>query len=377
MITTSDGKLFVGDVQSGWTQNVGEQRETLQRDVEWRNPDEPVDYGDLDPALQNRLGTNYDILDVTDEAARLTGTIDIQAATESVPDSRPVHEALRSLTDEESTELLVSRLWADELVDLLNEKRQVVFYGPPGTGKTYLAHAIAELLVGPEQVRLVQFHPAYTYEDFFEGYRPATSEGGTIRFELRPGPFRNLARRAKESPDQAFILIIDEINRANLAKVFGELYFLLEYREKAADLLYSDEPFELPKNVYIIGTMNTADRSIALVDGAMRRRFAFVPLDPGVLDSPSSSMLDLWLARNSLPVTAAKLLRLLNAQISDDDLRIGPSYFMKSTDHSRDRIARIWRTAIVPLLEEHHYGEWAAVKKRYDFDSMWTEASAT
>ena len=163
--------------------------------------------------------------------------------------------------------------WLQESIDLLRERKQLIYYGPPGTGKTYIALKLAEHLAG-DNVRLVQFHPAYTYEDFFEGYRPVDSGG----FELKPGPLRKIVDQAKDNPSTPYFLIIDEINRGNLAKIFGELYFLLEYRDRDIDLLYAtddDVGFTLPKNVFIIGTMNTADRSIALVDSAMRRRFAF------------------------------------------------------------------------------------------------------
>ena len=141
--------------------------------------------------------------------------------------------------------------------------------------------------------------------------------------------------RAREHPEQAFVLIIDEINRANLAKVFGELYFLLEYRDQAVDLLYSadDEGFTLPTNLYVIGTMNTADRSIALIDAAMRRRFAFVALDPDT--EPTKSLLGKWSLQHGLGPTAAALLAELNKRIEDPDFRIGPSYFMKSDSAGR------------------------------------------
>src|SRR5690606_16731530 len=130
--------------------------------------------------------------------------------------------------------------WLHEVADLLAEKRQIVLYGPPGTGKTYLATHLARHLGGGEQaVKLVQFHPSYTYEDFFEGYRPKPVAGGQLSFELRPGPLRDLADRAREDPGTPYILVIDEINRANLAKVFGELYFLLEYRTESISLQYS------------------------------------------------------------------------------------------------------------------------------------------
>jgi 5-methylcytosine-specific restriction enzyme B len=190
---------------------------------------------------------------------------------------------------------------------------------------------------------------------------------------LKAGPLRQLVNRAREHPDQAFVLIIDEINRANLAKVFGELYFLLEYRDEAVDLLYSgdDEGFTLPKNLYLIGTMNTADRSIALVDSAMRRRFAFVALDPDT--EPTKSLLGRWSDKQGLGGTAAALLAELNRRIEDPDFRIGPSYFMKSEDpgaHDIERLDRIWRTSILPLLQEHHYGEWDSIKRRYQLKSL-------
>ena len=119
----------------------------------------------------------------------------------------------------------------EKIADLLWERKQVIFYGPPGTGKTYLASQLARHLTEDGAVKLVQFHPSYTYEDFFEGFRPAPGGGGTLTFTLRAGPFRDFAEVAAANPTTAYILIIDEINRANLAKVFGELYFLLEYRD--------------------------------------------------------------------------------------------------------------------------------------------------
>jgi 5-methylcytosine-specific restriction enzyme B len=130
----------------------------------------------------------------------------------------------------------------------------------------------------------------------------------------------------------------------------------------------------LPTNLYLIGTMNTADRSIALVDSAMRRRFAFVPLDPSV--EPTRSTLAKWLKKNKMPMVAASLLEELNRRIGDPDFQVGPSYFMKSEDHSRSKLERVWRTSIVPLLEEHFFGRWEDEQKRFAFDALWKIANA-
>lgn len=145
--------------------------------------------------------------------------------------------------------------WLARCADLLRDRPQLIFYGPPGTGKTYIAKALARHLAGLDNVTIVQFHPAYSYEDFFEGFRPTSHGNGQVGFELKPGPMRRLTDRARKHPDQLFVLLVDEINRGNLAKIFGELYFLLEYRDEAIDLMYSSddaEPFTLPRNVLVI-----------------------------------------------------------------------------------------------------------------------------
>ena len=162
-----------------------------------------------------------------------------------------------------AVELHVPVEFLDKIHTLLEDKKQVIFQGPPGTGKTYVAQKLAEHWAESDSnVMLVQFHPSYAYEDFVQGFRPKTADGGQVTFELRDGPLRQIAKRAESDRDGDYYLIIDEINRGNIAKVFGELYFLLEYRNTPMRLQYSDEPFSLPPNLYIIGTMNTADRSI-------------------------------------------------------------------------------------------------------------------
>ena len=265
-----------------------------------------------------------------------------------------------------------------EIAELLEENRQLVLYGPPGTGKTYLAkHLAAELARDStdERVKLVQFHPSYAYEDFFEGYRPDKTDEGQVSFKLVAGPLRRLAEEAAKPGNEKkpYFLIIDEMNRANLAKVFGELYFLLEYRDDRIYLQYSpNEPFTLPDNLYIIGTMNTADRSIAMMDAAIRRRFAFIELHPQT--EPVKGSLLRFLQARQLDTTPALLLDALNAAIDewDRDLMIGPSYFMKPAAQTPAGLRRIWKYELMPLLEEHYHGQLtrAQLEERFGLEQL-------
>ena len=247
----------------------------------------------------------------------------------------------------------------EEIETLLDEKLQVIFQGPPGTGKTYVAQKLAKHLAGSdERVTLVQLHPSYAYEDFVQGFRPTTLKDGQAGFELRDGPLLKVAKRAKAESYANHFLVIDEINRGSLAKVFGELYFLLEYRDEKIRLQYQrddEEDFSLPKNLYIIGTMNTADRSIALVDLALRRRFYFVEFHPD--DEPVKGVLRRWLEANApgmkrLADVVERVNELLEA---DRHAAIGPSYFMKpGLDEAW--VERIWKHSVLPYIEERRFG---------------------
>lgn len=375
VIANDGGNFYIGDI-TGEVASVqsSDDRSNLRRTVQWRNPARPVDLTDLPAGLKPKLSSQHTVVDLTSELAALAALVAPDAAeAKKAAKAAPVELVLRDATDELADSLLVDRDWVQSCVDLLRDRHQMVFYGPPGTGKTYLAQAIARHLTDESAVKLVQFHPAYSYEDFFEGYRPVAPKDGTatVGFALTPGPFRRLVDAARENPSTPYVLIVDEINRANLAKVFGELYFLLEYRDRAIDLLYStgDEAgFTMPSNVFIIGTMNTADRSIALVDAAMRRRFAFKALHPSV--EPTRSMLRRWLADRDLPATTADVLDRLNALIQDEDFRIGPSYFMRADVHRNGGLETAWETSILPLLEEHHYGEGIDVAARYSLRAI-------
>lgn len=279
-------------------------------------------------------------------------------------------EGLSPATAQLAAELHLPEGWLQDAIDLLQAKKQLIFYGPPGTGKTYVAQSLAARLTGAGgEIRLVQFHPSYTYEDFFEGYRPRLrGDDGAIGFELVPGVLRELADRARLNPTAPHVLIVDEINRGNIAKVFGELYYLLEYRDKSIRLQYSSsESFSIPQNLLVIGTMNTADRSIALVDGALRRRFNFVEFNP--TEDPVKKVLSLWLQRNELDPEPAALLDALNRAIDDGDFSIGPSYFMTS-DGTEPNLEAVWRHAILPLLEERYYGSQRDVKREFGLAAL-------
>ena len=246
------------------------------------------------------------------------------------------------------------RAWVQSMLTLLQRRKQIVFYGPPGTGKTFIASALADH-VTDGSASIVQFHPSYSYEDFVAGFRPEVGDQGLV-YKLAEGPFLRIAREAAKNPERHYILVIDELNRANISKVFGELYFLLEYREREIDLLYGGGTFRMPKNVFIIGTMNTSDRSIALLDAAMRRRFAFVELHPDT--KPTNGIHRSWLRERGASEVSADLLDELNRRIDDPAGRIGPSYLMPADgDLSEARLEEIWRYELLPLLEETHYGQ--------------------
>lgn len=273
-------------------------------------------------------------------------------------------------------DLHVDRAFLDKIVTLLEDKGQVVFYGPPGTGKTYIAKRLARAMVeeDPTRTTVVQFHPATTYEDFFEGLRPRLNQDGAVNYELRRGPLSQMAKDAKDDPDRRYIMVIDELNRANLPKVFGELLFLLEYRSEPVATLYRPgERFELPPNLFFIATMNTADRSVALVDAALRRRFHFIPFFPHL--GELKGLLRRWLTDHSRDTAVADLLDAVNAELQvqvGDHLVVGPSHFMKD-DLSEEALQRIWEFNIYPTLEELLWGrtdelanwQWAAVRRRY------------
>ncbi|MFF5156553.1 DUF4357 domain-containing protein [Streptomyces sp. NPDC000348] len=376
--TFDDDRLHLGRITGEAVQSASPGGlSNLRRAVTWRAESHP--YEELPGEVQQKLSVQHDVVDLTgvlDTLDGLTGQGGGTGPAESgEAGERPAQRELTlpEVGGELAADLLVhDPAWLEEIRELLLDEKQLVLYGPPGTGKTYLAMRLAEHFGGgPEQVKIVQFHPSYSYEDFFEGFRPvADPETREVAFRLTAGPLRELADLASREGNRhvPHFLIIDEINRANLAKVFGELYFLLEYRDRSVRLTYSGDDFPLPPNLFVIGTMNTADRSIALVDAAMRRRFAFVELSPRT--EPTAGLLARWLEREGRDREPARLLDALNARIDDADFAIGPSYLMKPGVYRDGGLERTWRTKILPLLEEHHYGEGIDVAARYGLDAL-------
>lgn len=361
--TITGGQLHMGTLTDdlGYVDDGGQQ---LERSVRWMSS--TIDADSLPSPLAELITEPGSVVDLTDALDVLLGYMHPgRHAADDTPGDAPAAGAVPTLpavTPELADTLHMSREELQNIVNTLQTRQQIVFYGPPGTGKTYLALELARFLAGPDdpsRVQLVQFHPSYSYEDFFEGYRPTLTDDGQPGFALQAGPLRRQAARAASEAgrEHPHFLIIDEMNRADLARVFGEMYFLLEYRDRTVLPQYSpDTSFRLPRNLFIIGTMNTADRSIAMVDAAIRRRFAFLELHPD--EAPVAGLLRRKLEADGASTEPADLLDALNAEMdeSDRDLRIGPSYLMKDEALTPAGLDNIWRFDLLPLLEEHYYG---------------------
>ena len=332
-----------------------------------RNADEAAQYthflGFLDRFIEEAQAHGVNLRHRLD-AHIVVWLLDEEDALPKLGSRSPEPKTLRELADE----LLLDVEFLEEIDSLLKDKRQVIFQGPPGTGKTFVAQALANCLAGSEdRVTLVQFHPSYAYEDFVRGFRPYIADSGQGGFELRDGPLIRAAQEAEKEPHARHFLIIDEINRGNLAKVFGELYFLLEYRDKKIRMQYQqddEDDFSLPENLYIIGTMNTADRSIALVDLALRRRFYFIEFHPD--NKPVKGVLRRWLKEKGKAPDmdwVADVVDAANELLKEDKhAAIGPSYFMKER-LNQEMVERIWKHSVLPYIEERLFGDDNQIKQ--------------
>ena len=278
-------------------------------------------------------------------------------------DVEEVEKSYSSYTKEDFlNDVFMSEEEYERLRSVLVFKKNVILQGAPGVGKTYTAKRLAYSIMGEknvERVMMVQFHQSYSYEDFIMGFRP--SDNG---FELRKGAFYNFCKKAELDACNDYFFIIDEINRGNLSKIFGELFMLLENDKRGASLqlVYSDEKFSIPDNLYIIGMMNTADRSLAMLDYALRRRFAFFELKPGFeTDGFKSYQLTINNSKLNNLITCIKNLNY--AIVSDETLGegfcIGHSYLcnLKSESVDEQVISNIVEYELVPLLKEYWFDE--------------------
>ncbi|HVS39923.1 MAG TPA: DUF2461 family protein [Gemmataceae bacterium] len=266
--------------------------------------------------------------------------------------------------------------WLRRTRGLLDLKRQLILQGVPGTGKTHVVRSLARLLTGgrDEAVRLVQFHPAYAYEEFVEGVKVRSIESNgrhDVIYPVEDGLLCAFAAEAALRPSEPHVLVIDEINRGNLPRIFGELLYLLEYRDQAVTLPYSRRGFRLPSNLYILGTMNAADRSTALVDQALRRRFSFVEMPPDAAVLAAWYHVHVPAAGPTFAERTTALFDRLNARLRADlgpHAQVGHSYFM-TPDLDENRLHLVWRHHVRPLLDEYFAGQ-PGRAAAYDLDQM-------
>lgn len=325
------------------------------RKVEW------TDRGEWECSRQSPMKTLTDITSFTEyvEQLNLFFDSDMLDDAETIETNYPTYDKARFLDS-----VYMNDDSYDTLVSLVKSKKNIILQGAPGVGKTFAAKRLAYSMMGvkdPNRVMMVQFHQSYSYEDFIMGFRP--SENG---FKLKHGVFYEFCKRAEVDSDNDYFFIIDEINRGNLSKIFGELFMLLESDKRgvALQLLYADEKFSIPENLYIIGMMNTADRSLAMLDYALRRRFAFFDLKPAFESDGFKSYQHSL--NNDKFNKLIECIKQLNLAIKSDETLgegfcIGHSYFCdldKSEMYEwEDSLSRIVEFELIPLLNEYWFDD--------------------
>lgn len=346
-----------GVVESGYEFDPSRQHYKNVRKVNWTHKGEWAHPG------QAVMKTLTDITSYTDYVEKLNAMFERDTIddVEEQEIEYPAYDAEKFLEevymDEDSYETLVA---------LVRYKKNVILQGAPGVGKTFAAKRLAYSMMGvkdPNRVMMVQFHQSYSYEDFIMGFRP--SENG---FELKRGAFYNFCKEAEIDSENDYFFIIDEINRGNLSKIFGELFMLIESDKRGVELqlLYSDEKYSVPSNVYIIGMMNTADRSLAMLDYALRRRFAFYEMKPGF---ETNVFTEYQKSCDSKKFESLiKCVKELNTEIAADEslgegFCIGHSYFCNLDKATDQTLSGIVEFELIPLLKEYWFDEPVNVKK--------------
>lgn len=319
---------------------------------EWPHPGQAV------------MKTLTDITSYTDYVEKLNSLFE----DETEEDAEDVEKTYPPYTKEDFlSEVFMPEEEYDKLSGILRIKKNIILQGAPGVGKTFVAKRIAFSMMGVkdvERVMMVQFHQSYSYEDFIMGFRPSTDG-----FELKRGAFYNFCKKAEIDGDNDYFFIIDEINRGNLSKIFGELFMLIENDKRGVSLqlLYSDEKFSVPKNIYIIGMMNTADRSLAMLDYALRRRFAFFEIKPGfTTDGFREYRMSLENEKFDKLIACVESLNnvISNDESLGDGFCIGHSYFCNLLpDTINDQVlSGIVEYELIPLLKEYWFDEPTKVK---------------
>lgn len=261
------------------------------------------------------------------------------------------------------SEVFIDEDQLGKLQSVLQNKKNLILKGAPGVGKTFVADRLAYLMMEEKdesRIQMIQFHQSYSYEDFIEGYRPKADGEG---FELKQGPFVKFARKASRDPERDYFFIIDEINRGNMSKILGELMMLIETdkRGKLVNLLYSNEKFSVPANLYIIGMMNTADRSLALLDYALRRRFSFYDIAPA-FENPTFLEYINSIGSPTKVLKVIGAIKSLNKTITEElgkGFQIGHSYFVGDAYKvdAESRLSEVVEYEIIPQLYEYWFDD--------------------